>query len=388
MQERLGLCLSGGGVRAAVFHLGVLKRFADENLLERVTEISTVSGGSLAIAALFARSGMAWPSSQKYRDETYTELRALLTSKDLFSLKAIGWSGLLFYNVRLFGSRAKILSHFLQKKWRITATVAELPDTPRWQINATCFETGKNWRFSKRSMGDWVFGKHFSPEILLADAAAASAAVPYVIGTLRLNLPADGWWQTDPKTKAPIRKITVPKNVRLWDGGVYENMGLEALFKPGKDGGLEGCDFLICSDASAPLQRNPESLVSKFFRGHLPSPRLFDISSDQIRWLRHRMFFNDAKAGNVKGQLLQMGTSIRQLEVLYGHTRPAKDYDQFQSDQEVDWASKYPTDLAALSGQSFDAIARHGYELANATLRVHCSAHFKTDKRWLEKGAV
>jgi NTE family protein len=39
-------------VRAAVFHLGVLKRMAGEDLLEQVSTISTVSGGSLIMPAL------------------------------------------------------------------------------------------------------------------------------------------------------------------------------------------------------------------------------------------------------------------------------------------------------------------------------------------------
>ena len=53
MQERrLGLALSGGGFRASLFHLGVLKRLAELGLLRHVTQISTVSGGSI-VAALY-----------------------------------------------------------------------------------------------------------------------------------------------------------------------------------------------------------------------------------------------------------------------------------------------------------------------------------------------
>jgi predicted acylesterase/phospholipase RssA len=54
--KEIGLALSGGGVRAAVFHLGVLKRLADEGLLESVSAISTVSGGSLVMAAIVSRA--------------------------------------------------------------------------------------------------------------------------------------------------------------------------------------------------------------------------------------------------------------------------------------------------------------------------------------------
>ncbi len=60
---KIVLTLSGGGMRAVVFHLGVLRKLATAGLLERVTGLSTVSGGSLAAAMVFAHSRMGWPSS-------------------------------------------------------------------------------------------------------------------------------------------------------------------------------------------------------------------------------------------------------------------------------------------------------------------------------------
>ena len=49
---QIGLALSGGGVRATVFHLGVLARIAEDDLLESVSIISSFSGGSLGIVKL------------------------------------------------------------------------------------------------------------------------------------------------------------------------------------------------------------------------------------------------------------------------------------------------------------------------------------------------
>ena len=49
---KLGLALSGGGHRAAFFHIGVLAKFAELGLLRPVQVISTVSGGSI-IGALY-----------------------------------------------------------------------------------------------------------------------------------------------------------------------------------------------------------------------------------------------------------------------------------------------------------------------------------------------
>jgi Patatin-like phospholipase len=58
--KNIALCLSGGGFRAALFHLGVLKRLHELGLLTRVRMLSAVSGGALA-AALF-HGHVRWPS--------------------------------------------------------------------------------------------------------------------------------------------------------------------------------------------------------------------------------------------------------------------------------------------------------------------------------------
>jgi predicted acylesterase/phospholipase RssA len=51
-ERKLGLALSGGGFRAALFHIGVVARLADEGLLRQVRVISTVSGGAI-VGALY-----------------------------------------------------------------------------------------------------------------------------------------------------------------------------------------------------------------------------------------------------------------------------------------------------------------------------------------------
>ena len=52
VEPKLGLALSGGGHRAAFFHVGVLAKLAELGLLRRVEVISTVSGGSI-VGALY-----------------------------------------------------------------------------------------------------------------------------------------------------------------------------------------------------------------------------------------------------------------------------------------------------------------------------------------------
>lgn len=377
---KIGLALSGGGVRAAVFHLGVLRRLADQGLLEEVSVLSTVSGGSLVTALTFSHAGMRWPTSENFRSIVLPQLRELLTNSDLFTFRAIGLAGVGKYHVKLLLDRAQVLADLLEGRWGVQGKLKDLPDSPIWWINTTCIETGKNWRFSKREMGDWMFGRHYDPPLSLAEAAAASAAVPYVIGALGMNVPAAGWYRTNPATRQPIEQKQPPyAKVHLWDGGAYENLGLEAIFK--QDQPLVGCDFAICSDASGPLAP-PSSPFLSLLRGHLGSPRLFDISSDQIRALRSRMFVRALERGDIRGALVRMGNSVRDIDLKAGRQRAAVDYDRYQADQEAILALKHPTDLAAVTPELFDRIARHGYEVADATLTAYASDLFHGQFDW------
>ena len=364
------LTLSGGGMRAVVFHLGVLQKLATAGLLERVTGLSTVSGGSLAAALVFAHSRMRWPSSTEYTSTLYPNLKQMITRGDLFSLRALGWRGACRYNRRILYDRARILADQLRNTWHIDGNLNELPDDPIWYVNTTCFETGKNWRFSKREMGDWRAGRHYNPPFTIAEVTAASAAVPYAIGALRLGLPADGWHHTDPATRKPVGRQAVPfENVRLWDGGAYENLGLEAFYKLGEP--LRRGNFLICSDASGPLNRPTLSSWKALFKCQLPSPRLFEVSSDQIRSLRSRMLVSDLSKKTIDGVLVRMGNSTRDIDVKVGRHREPESYDAFLPDEDASAALAYPTDLQAPSERDFDRIARHGFEATASTLEAY-----------------
>jgi NTE family protein len=273
-----------------------------------------------------------------------------------------------------------VLADLLEHQWQVKGKLADLPESPNWWINTTCLETGKNWRFSKREMGDWQFGRHYAPPFRIAEAAAASAAVPYVIGALHLDLPAEGWYQTDPATRKPLHRIQPASQVSLWDGGAYENLGLEPLYKPQQ--GLVDCDFLLCSDASGPLPGGTGGSPFGIMRGHLNAPRLFDIASDQIRSLRSRMLMASIISGQVDGVIVRMGNSVRDIDIKSGRSRAAAEYEHFQADGEAALAFKYPTDLTALTPACFDRIARHGFEVSDATLTAHAKRHFSRSFPW------
>jgi hypothetical protein len=81
--KRYALVLSGGGVRATAFHLGVILRLAVDGQLERVRTLSTVSGGSLAAGLVFSRAGLAWPSSGKFVETVLPQARSALAEHSL-----------------------------------------------------------------------------------------------------------------------------------------------------------------------------------------------------------------------------------------------------------------------------------------------------------------
>src|SRR5215217_9698861 len=59
-RQGVALCLSGGGFRASLFHLGALRRLNELGILSQVDVISSVSGGSI-IAAHLAERIPPWP---------------------------------------------------------------------------------------------------------------------------------------------------------------------------------------------------------------------------------------------------------------------------------------------------------------------------------------
>ena len=239
-KQGIALALSGGGFRATVFHLGVLARLAEQNRLEDVCFLSTVSGGSLCIGLVYSINGFTWPNSKEFLNKVIPKARELITTYDL-QLKII-WR-VLRSPLGIFNTRADDLSTLMREVWGVTINLCDLPKHPRWMINATCYETGKNWRFERFRMGDYIFGYTYDTTITLSDAVAASGGFPGLIGPLILNTKPFKWFKYTDKGKGmkelmdPDSHITrktekidpMFSKLHFWDGGVYDNLGLEGL---------------------------------------------------------------------------------------------------------------------------------------------------------------
>ena len=56
--QKIYLCLSGGGVRAMAFHTGVLKYLAQNEMFNKIDSISSVSAGSLLTGFIFSKNNL------------------------------------------------------------------------------------------------------------------------------------------------------------------------------------------------------------------------------------------------------------------------------------------------------------------------------------------
>jgi len=369
---RIGLSLSGGGFRATVFHLGVLARLAEEERLEDVAFLSTVSGGSLCAGLVYACNGFRWPSSKHFSNHVLGQARELLTTEDLQS--GLLWR-VLRVPSRVFGTRADDLSLLLQKHWGISERLCALPEEPRWLINATCYETGKNWRFERSRMGDYLLGYTDDTDIPLSDALAASAAFPGLIGPLKLNTRTRSWFRYEDHNHAPGDQeasdcqttATVPtkpaySRLHLWDGGVYDNLGLEGLHSF-EEGWRRNVDFLIASDGCQRLKPEayrPWKAANRLIRG---------IMMDQVRSLRFRAVLERRNNHHNPSCYLQIGRTAKDILRAAGRLgEQALLRSPCLISEEADRAASMSTSIRRLSPEDFDRLFRHGFEVADCTL--------------------
>lgn len=367
---KIGLALSGGGVRAATFHLGMMERLAHEGRLEDITFISTVSGGSLCVGLLYALNGMRWPTSERYLTDALPAARRLLTERDL-QCEAIRRA--LVAPHLLIRGRANAISACIERDWGITGLLKDLSTTPRWIINATTYESGKNWQFMPQRMGDHVLKYVRDPAIPVADAVAASAGFPVLIGPLLLDARAYEWWRYIPgSTREMERTERKVDRIRLWDGGVYDNLGVEPLFKPNGRGLRDDFNFLIVSDASGVLEFKPPTWgVPRILR---PT----NIAMDQVRSLRARILVDHFSRHPGSGVYLHIGRSARYLleEAGMPPEQVAAAVPRCLDDEEVKLAAGFRTTLRRLAPAEFERLRRHGWEVADCTLTARCPDHF------------
>ncbi|MDQ3135024.1 MAG: patatin-like phospholipase family protein, partial [Acidobacteriota bacterium] len=284
---KIGLGLSGGGFRASLFHIGVLAKLAERDLLRGVEVLSCVSGGAIIGAHYYleVRKLLEEKSDAEITREDYIEIVRRIEREFLAGVQrnlrvrvlAEWWTGVKtifkrnyshterlgeLYERELFSRVAdggedeprwldRLLIHpkgesdnFLPRRdnWRRTAKA------PILILNAATVNTGHNWQFTATWMGEpaasintevdgnaqlrRMYYEDAPPgyrRFRLGRAVAASSCVPILF---------------DPIT---LEGLFPDMKVRLVDGGVHDNQGVAGLLE-------QGCTALFISDASGQIE--------------------------------------------------------------------------------------------------------------------------------------
>lgn len=225
LEDGIGICLSGGGFRAMLFHLGSLIRLNELGLLPTIDRVSSVSGGSLAAGILAAGwSDLDFDANGVARGFQANVSEPLLRlAKKRVDVPAILLGFIPFVHAANVAARTYDRAVFDSK------TLRNLPDRPRFVFTSTSLQTGVLWRFAKEYAADWRVGKWTDPDLSLALAVAASAGFPPMLSPARVKPPKDAIKSWGEPTTLSEPGFT--DRLFLTDGGVYDNLGLEPVWK-------------------------------------------------------------------------------------------------------------------------------------------------------------
>ncbi|HEU4765769.1 MAG TPA: patatin-like phospholipase family protein [Pyrinomonadaceae bacterium] len=258
--DEIAITLSGGGYRAAAFHLGTLDLLHRLNLLQSVHVLSTVSGGTLTGLkyALSAAEGVSF-------EDYYRQFFDFLAEKNVIGLGLAG----------LHPPRSSPFADQLPSLIRSAAQVYAAPQMlgdktfgillndqtshiREASFNATEFRTANYFRFQRSASprarignGNLVVKREVAEKIRLADIAAASSCFPSAFEPLRF--PDDFVWPGKLEEVRAALGDTFTECVPLMDGGIYDNQGVDSVVRAYERGNQQ-IGLLIVSDTT---QRNP-----------------------------------------------------------------------------------------------------------------------------------
>ncbi|MDG4897875.1 patatin-like phospholipase family protein [Mesorhizobium sp. WSM4976] len=267
----LGLCLSGGGYRAMLFHAGALCRLNEAGLLQKLDMVSSVSGGSIAAGLL----AVIWPR--------FTFAVGVATNFDIYLDSILKFSQVFLDAPSIFKG---LLNPFSSAAREVAACyernlfdgsrpmLKSLPEKPWFVFCSSNLGTGSLFRLSRRYIADYRIGVAYQADLPVATAVAASSAFPPFLSPLRLDLTPFAWKndKLDPSVGLPV----APSRAVLTDGGVYDNHGIEPA--------LKRCRWLLVSDAGAPWQASKAGYWNWFSQ----LKRVLDTTDNQVRSLRRR----------------------------------------------------------------------------------------------------
>ncbi len=324
-----------------LFHLGALWRMNEAGFLPRLARISSVSGGSIVAGFL----GLKWASldfdanlvARRFVEEIANPLRGLAGHTiDVGSVLG----GLV-----MPGSIGEKLAQAYRNHLFGTATLQDLPsDPPRFVINATNIQSGVLWRFMKPYMRDYRVGEVRNPSVQLAVAVAASSAYPPLLSPVCLELEPDLFTPGN----EPLHREPYTRHVVLSDGGVYDNLGLETVWK------RYGTVFV--SDGGAQFEPDPQPACDWIRH----SIRVNEIIDNQVRSLRKRQLIGALAVNARTGAYWSIQTKTEDLQPAVVLPCPH---------EKTLALARVPTRLRRLDEDVQGRIVNWGYAVCDAAIR-------------------
>ncbi len=304
-----------------------------------------MSGGSIAAAVL----GAAW-RQLRFDESGVADNFVDLVQTPLFELagRLLDVTSVL-EGVGSLRGPAKALSRRYVRYLFGSATLQDLPDAPRFTLNTTNLATGTLMRWAKEYAADYKVGTIFEPTAALADVVAASSAFPPFLSPMKLRvsqpLVAHG-------TRVPV--ASPPKRLWLTDGGVYDNLGLQAV---------ESFHTVLVSDGGAPLDyagRPRSNWLSQ-------SLRTVHVIDSQVRALRRRNLVAEFADKERLGALWTIATPVASYKL--GDALPV-------SEATVNRLAAVGTRLAPLAVALRKQLVNWGYVSADCGVRAYVERSF------------
>jgi predicted acylesterase/phospholipase RssA len=367
----LALTLSGGGFRATLFHLGVVRFLYEKELLPRVGQVCSVSGGSILAAHLAVNWDRYTADTEKFKAAAddlaafiRSDLRGRVVRGWLFSYLAV--LPRLWQRVRRRErwQRITLLERWYaawlrDKKTGEDRTLAALgkqaegsTSPPELTLLATSMTTGRLCWFDRsgfhwidREKGEDGKEKDAVREVLtgkipLALAVAASSAFPPLFPPLRID-----------NQRLACSQEQFPHTERLTDGGVYENLGIRMLRGLHQ---LKPLDFKYAVISDAQLQFDWD-LAGEYSWLLSRANRSTDILMDRI---------TDLESDSAQAYFDGRGVSL--VDCAITAVVPSAE-DPTASDEGTQRQSAHVrTDLDRFSDLEIDTLVRQGYVVARS----------------------
>jgi NTE family protein len=347
----LGLCLSGGGFRAAFYGLGALRYLAEAGHLARLKVVSSVSGGSIA-AGMVADRWQAFEQAGGTLDAFLATIdapfRKLVTTKNLRN----AW--LRRALLHPFAGRGAALGHTLASDLYEHERVSDLPAGPQVVFTSTDLGVGRAFRIARDFVGSYDHG-YVEPapaSIELGTAVAASAAFPGSVSVV--------WLET-----AGLGLPKGPPTLSLVDGGVYDNLGLEWFqgWDSGRPASAVRPGFVIVVDASgqlAPVDKKVGSLKSVFRDMSVQYAQTLNV---RVRWFVDRAGDRAADGEGLRGVYIGIRHDAR------ARTNPAFAAGALPSSL-VEPLALLRTDLDRFLPEEAELLSYHAYWSLHARLKT------------------